>query len=101
MRATFPIVVVLPTPFTPTKSQTFVCTLLEYERPCSPAESSDTRRSSFKRVEHGVGALQLPRANPAISDRRSAQSWSSPDIGPEQCLFEIVPGRFVDRAPRP
>ena len=99
-RAILPMVVVFPTPFTPTKSQTLV-TPSSSARPTPPAPSSDARSACAQGGDHGVGSPQLARADALAKIVEQRRGGGHPDVGPQQGLFEIVPGLIVDGSPAP
>ena len=93
-----PMVVVLPTPLTPTNSHT-----TGRRRPGAASRSKPARRSFSSALSasssspRSVSALGL---HPGPQVRRAAPWWRlDADIGADQRLLELVPGLVVDPAP--
>ena len=101
-RASLPMVVVLPTPFTPTTSQT--STVI---RGCRRSGADGTRRMSSswpgsactERGRAGRSPLAISLVRHLRARRlgpSSALVVCDPDVGPDERLFERVPGLGVD-----
>ena len=100
--ATLPIVVVLPTPLTPTNSHTFGLPP-ERSSKCS-ARSAPARRAAISPCSAssscvGLGDLLGLHPRPQVVEQRVGDADA--DVGAQQRLLELLPRLVGDRRPRP
>ena len=95
-RATLPMVVVFPTPFTPTKSHTHVPSPPKRELGAAGGVERSPQVLAQRRDDR-VGAAQLTVVHPGAQVLEQGGGRGHADVGTQQGLFEVVPRLVVDR----
>ncbi len=92
-----PIVVVLPTPLTPTKSQTVMPSGAMW-RTGSPSRIATSSVRSASRRASGLSIPSLLTREPQVVEQLGGEGGA--DVSQDERLLEVVPGRGVDAALR-
>ena len=98
-RPSLPMVVVLPTPLTPTNSHTLgpPGSKCRSRSPCEPVDEVGLRARSTQLLGVGDAVLLDPAAQ--VVEHRGGRADA--DVGADQRLLEVVPGLLVDPAAGP